>query len=52
MPEIFKQKPEVKKRVYEAIPITGKERRCRMEKQKADWKRFEMAKKLYNHPEN
>lgn len=49
--KIYSQRPEIRKRVYELIPVTKEEKKCALEKSKAEWKRFEMAKKLYQNPE-
>lgn len=51
MTKIIRERPEIEKRVYETYPVTDKEKRCMIEKSKNEWKRFELAKKLYEKPE-
>lgn len=45
--QIFKERPDIAKRVYEEYPETSKEKRCTAEKSKRDGIRFERAKRYY-----
>lgn len=44
--------PEIKKQVYEAYPVTKKEKRCWVERSKREYLRAEMAKQLYDERGN
>lgn len=49
--KILNDRPEISKKVYEKYPVTNHEKRCMIEKSKMECKRFELAKKLYEHCE-
>lgn len=50
--KIYSNRPEIKKKVYEVYPVTKAEKKCAIEKSKAEWKRFELAKKMYQNNES
>ncbi len=50
MKKIFRERPEIKKKVYEDYPLTAKEKSCAIEKSKRDTLRFERAKRYYDQP--
>lgn len=51
MTQIFKKRPDIKKEVLEKHPVTKAEYKCRVEKKTMNRLRENMAKKLYDKPE-
>ena len=48
MKKIFRERPEVAKRVYEDYPVTKKEKKCAAEASKREALRIERAKRYIN----
>jgi hypothetical protein len=45
---IYKDRPEIKRQVEEKYPYDPKEAKCRYERQKRQYLREQLAKKLYD----
>lgn len=49
--KIYNRRPDIKKRVYDELPVTKAEKKCKTEKAIMDGVRAHRAKKYYNNPE-
>lgn len=49
--KVYSERPDIEKAVYDKFPVSKAEKKCTTEKAIMEALRFEMAKKLYEHPE-